>query len=206
MKSYFSLIKFVNNNDSNENIVVGLIVMSGEKLYYNVSQTKPSFTRKLNPKCWKLFDFSLNKFNSFLGADNALLFKEQYKIFSSSVDRSYFSRLSNYQNGIFQITEPEPLNMNFDENSFNLYFRKLVGEDPGKPHPGLSKRSFEKKLKHYYQEKAFQNRADLHYKVQPDNIPGLFFPVEVDFIAKNGQILVGQAIDFNSQTKSMFKF
>ncbi|RDV11326.1 hypothetical protein DXT99_24805 [Pontibacter diazotrophicus] len=205
MDSYFSLIKFVNNNDSNENIVVGLIVMSGEKLYYNISQTKLAFTKKLNPKSWRLFDFSLSKFNSFLEEDNDLLYKEQYKIFSSSLDKSYFSRLSNYQNGVFQITKPESINMKFDKDSFYLYFKKLVGEELTKPHPDLSKKRFEIKLKHYYQNKVFHQRADLNYRVQPDNIPGLFFPVEVDFIAKNGQLLVGQAIDFNSQPKTIAK-
>jgi hypothetical protein len=203
MNSYFSLIKFVNNSDSNENIVVGLIVVSGNKLYYNISQSKLTLSKKLNPIAWKLFNYSLDKFNYFIHEDNELI-KNQLKFFSSSIDKNYLSRLSNYQNGVFQISEPETINKEFDLKSFYTYFKKFVGNDVDKPHPSLRNKEFKQRLEKYYSIESFK-RVDLHYKINPDIIPGLFFPIEVEFIAKNGQLLVGQALDFNLQTNTIAK-
>ena len=44
MKSYYSIIRFVNNPLSKENLAIGMIVISGGKVFYKFSQEKINIT------------------------------------------------------------------------------------------------------------------------------------------------------------------
>lgn len=73
MSSYYSIIRYVNNQWSNENIAVGLMVLSNHHAFFKVSERKLKFVQKLNPASFKLFDFSINQLKKFVDKERNYL-------------------------------------------------------------------------------------------------------------------------------------
>lgn len=195
MKSFYSILKYVNNPLSNEIIALGLVVIADEQVYFHLSHQKLELARKLNPKNYKLLEFSLNQFKSFVKKEtvdeSVFLFKSE-----KHLNKQFLHRLYDYNNGILQFSKPEVINSMISYNTFHDYFRKFIGEElifEEKESISQFKKVIEKKL-----YTPLKNIIDIDYTLKKKQIETLFFDFHFDGLGVNGSLYAAKAIDFNS--------
>lgn len=194
MMSYYSILKFINNEISQESISLGLVVISGQKLFFKVSSEKLKIANRLNPESKKLLVFSIkNLENHFKSNTNNLDF-----FAPKSIEyQEYLSRLSVYNNGIFQVSKPTYIKKEFDESSFKLYFENLIGKDKEDStiinSPSLFKIDIEQKL-----HEPLKEQIDVNYTLKQKSLPSLFFDFHFDGLGYNGSIYGIKSIDLNA--------
>jgi len=200
MGGYYSILKFVNNSLSGENISIGLIVVSGDNVFFRSSKSKISIAQKLNPNSKKLLDFSLDKIENFIFND---LKDQDDKLvqFDRSLNVELLNRLSIYNNGVIQFSKPSFINLKFEQNTFNKFFVDFIdGFDINKEKKEKLSVFKEKLTKDLYN--PLKEKIDVDYKLKKESLPTLFFDFHFDSIGVNGAIYASKGIDFNKQQLS----
>lgn len=124
MKSFYSIIRLANNPLSKENLAIGLIMISNNKVYYKFSNPKIQLVEKISPLNFKLLEYTIDKINNFIRKEieqEVSLFSDDHK-----VNFEYLKRLSIYNNGFIQFDNPSVINIDFDEVKFNDFFHKYI--------------------------------------------------------------------------------
>lgn len=197
MGSYYSILKFVNNSLSGENISVGLIAVSGNKVFFRSSNSKLSFAKKLNPKSKSLVEFSISKIEDYVNHD---LSDQSGKLiqFDKSLDLELLNRLSIYNNGVIQFSKPSFINLKLDDVSFSKFFEDLVDGFDEPKEKGNKLSVFKVKLSHNLYE-PLKEKINVDYKLKKKSLPSLFFDFHFDSIGANGAIYASKGLDFNNQ-------
>ncbi len=195
MKSFYSIIRFVNNPLSKENLAIGLIMISGDKIYYRFSNEKIQLVNKLNPVNFKLLEYTIEKINNFI--QNEL--KNDVSLFSddNKINFEYLKRLSVYNNGFLQFDNPSIINIDFDEIKFYDFFNKYIQLSYKTVEKKEVDKTFSKRIKQVFQE-PLSGLIDIDYKIEKEKLPGLFFDYKLDGIGVNGVIYSVKSIDLNS--------
>jgi hypothetical protein len=196
MKSFYSLIRYVNNPLSKENIAIGLIVISGNKVFYNFSNNKINFVSKINPENYKLFEYTLDKINSFIKKE----LEYGNLLFSNDLDmnQNYLNRLSIYNNGFIQFDKPVAINIDFDDVTFKNFFDKYIDLNIQRTERKNIDRRFKNIIYKVFSE-PLKDLIDIDVKIKKEQIPGLFFDYKLDGIGKNDKLYSVKSIDLNSE-------
>ena len=196
MKSYYSIIRYVNNPLSKENITIGMVLISENKVFYKFSKDKINLAHKISASHNNLLDYTVRKLSDFIESQ----IKREVSLFSDDVNVNikYLERLSIYNNGFLQFDKPYALNLYLDENKFNLFFKKYIELNVKQPQKAVIDRSFRKTIKKVFYE-PLHNVIDLNYKVKKEQIPNLFFDYTLDGIGVNGSVYSVKSIDLNSE-------
>ena len=196
MKSYYSIIRFVNNPLSKENLAIGMIVISGGKVFYKFSKEKINITHKINTNNSNLLEYTIDKISNFID----LQLKEEVSLFSREVNLNleYLNRLSIYNNGFLQFDKPSIINLEFDNNMFNSFFQKYIELNLKETKKAVIDRSFKNTIENVFC-KPLTNVIDLDYKIKKEQIPNLFFDYTLDGIGVNGSVYSLKSIDLNSE-------
>lgn len=196
MKSYYSIIRFVNNPLSRENLAIGMIVISDGQVFYKFSKEKIAITQKINSNNAKLLGYTLAKIETFI--DEQL--KQEVSLFTKevSVNLEYLNRLSIYNNGFLQFDKPSIINLAFDNTKFQNFFKKYIELNLRETKKVIIDRSFKNTIKKVFQ-KPLMDVIDLDYKVKKEQIPNLFFDYTLDGIGVNGSVYSLKSIDLNSE-------
>lgn len=195
MKSVYSIIRYVNNPLSNENIAFGLIAIADGKISFKFAEDKIDFILKLNPSIQKIFEFSVNKLKASLeerSVEPNLLFKTD-TLFS----KEYLNRLSEYNNGIIQFDRPSSIDISLKNECFLSFFNNyialnVVSEKKAKE-ASVLKRVVKSELYN-----PLKDQIDVDYKLKKKQIPSLFFDFHLDGLGVNGAIYSAKAVDINS--------
>ncbi len=196
MKSFYSIIRFVNNPLSKENLAIGLIMISNNKVYYKFSNEKIQLVNKINPLNFKLLEYTIDKISNFI--KNEL--EKEVSLFSddNKVNFEYLKRLSIYNNGFLQFDNPSIINIDFDDIKFNDFFHKYIDLVIKPAEKKIIDNTFSKIIKDVFQE-PLKNIINVNYKVKKAEIPNLFFDYKLDGIGYNGIIYSVKSIDLNSE-------
>ena len=196
MKSFYSIIRFVNNPLSKENLAIGLIMISNNKVYYKFSHEKIQLVNKINPLNFKLLEYTIDKISNFI--KNEL--ESEVSLFSddNKVNFEYLKRLSIYNNGFLQFDNPSIINIDFDEVKFNDFFHKYIDLVIKPAEKKIIDNTFSKRVRQVFQE-PLKNIIDIDYKVKKAEIPNLFFDYKLDGIGYNGIIYSVKSIDLNTE-------
>jgi hypothetical protein len=196
MKSYYSIIRFVNNPLSKENLAIGMIVISGGKVFYKFSQEKINITHKINSNNSNLLEYTIDKISNFIN----LQLKEEVSLFSREVNINleYLNRLSIYNNGFLQFDKPSIINLNFDNNKFNIFFQNYIELNLRESKKEVIDKSFKRTIENVF-HKPLINVIDIDYKVKKEKLPGLVFDYTLDGIGVNGSVYTVKSIDLNSE-------
>ena len=196
MKSYYSIIRFVNNPLSKENLAIGMIVISGGKVFYKFSKEKINITHKINSNNSNLLDYTIDKVSNFID----LQLKEEVSLFSRevSVNLDYLNRLSIYNNGFLQFDKPLIINLDFDDVKFKNFFQKYIELNLRETKKALIDRSFKRTIENVF-HKPLLNVIDIDYKVKKEKLPGLVFDYTLDGIGINGSVYTVKSLDLNSE-------
>ena len=195
MKSFYSIVRFINNSLTNENLAVGMVVISGKDVFYKFSAEKVNLVKKLNPLNVSLLEYTLDKIKSFIN-DEILSKKPLFSDLTFNVE--YLERLSIYNNGFLKFDKPSGINISFDKEKFDNFFKRYIElniEIPPKP---IIDRSFSNAVNKAFSE-PLKDKIDINYKMKKGVIPNLFFDYRLDGIGMNGVIYTVKSIDLNAE-------
>lgn len=197
MKSIFSIIRFINNPLSKENIAIGLILISQGKVYFKYSNEKLQLISRINSDSYKLLDFNLDKINDSIKKDNIndieYLFKQE-----QSFSKEYLERLSIYNNGMIQFDKPVGINMDFDEIKFNDFFKRYIELNLNRSNDKVINQQFDNKIKKVFRS-PLKDVIDIDIKLKNGQIPSLFFDYKLDGLGVNGVLYSVKSIDLNCE-------
>lgn len=196
MKTFYSIIRFVNNPFNKENLAIGLIIISNNKIFYKFSNEKIQLVNKINPFNFKLLEYTVEKINNFI--KNEL--DKEFSLFSDDnrINLEYLNRLSVYNNGFLQFDNPSIINMDFDEKMFIDFFNKYIELETKPLEKKVLDSSFDKIVKKSFRE-PLKDIINVDYKIKKTEIPNLFFDYKLDGIGYNGKIYSVKSIDLNSE-------
>lgn len=196
MKSYYSIIRYVNNPLSKENLAIGMILISGDSIFYRFSDNKIKLVHKINNRNADLLEYTVDKILAFI--KNEL--KNEIKLFpgENSVNVEYLNRLSIYNNGFLQFDKPSALNIGFDKSGFKDFFNKYIEVVLPVQKKKVIDRSFNRTIKRVFKD-PLKEKINLDFKIKKESVPNLFFDYTVDGIGVNGSIYTLKSIDLNSE-------
>lgn len=195
MKSVYSIIRFINNPLSKENLAIGLILISKNKLYFKVSSEKVQLANKLSPDNFKLLEYTLDKIDCLIKNE---IENNKYLFYNDcSFSKDYLQRLSVYNNGFLQFDKPVLVNLEFDENNFDNFFKKYIDLLPKKINKKIIDNHFKSKIKKVFSS-PLEDVIDINIKIKKEQIPSLFFDYKLDGLGVNGVVYSVKSIDLNS--------
>ena len=199
MKSYYSLLRFVSNSLSAENLVLGLVMVGAGGSFFRLSERKVKLAKKLNPAGARLLNFSLRKltqqFPEEMGANR--LAKESA---SAPGLLMMLERLSAYQNGLLQFSKPVCVERELSAAMFAQYVDLLIGEAEAAP-AVASTASKPSPLSAMVKQQLYEplrQQVDVDYTLRSEQLPSLFFDFHFDSLGVNGSVYAAKAVDFNS--------
>lgn len=195
MKSFYSIVRFINNSLSNENIAVGMIVISEKEIFYKFSDEKLSLVKKINPLNASLLEYTIDKIKLFIN-NEIISNKSLFNDLTFNVE--YLERLSIYNNGILQFDKPSGINLYFDNEKFYDFFKRYIELDISLPPKPFIDKSFNNTIKRVFSN-PLKNQIDIDYKIKKGSIPNLFFDYKLDGIGLNGVIYTVKSIDLNAE-------
>ena len=204
MGSYYSILKFVNNAISGENISLGLISISGDNVFFKYSKNKLAVANKLNSEAKKLLHFNLNKLEDFISFE---LKDQSDKLiqFDKSINLNFLNRLSNYNNGLIQFTSPSFVKTSIDLDVFNAFFIEFI-DNMGI----IEEKPIEKSnLKTYISKDLYEplkEKIDVDYTLRKEKFPSLFFDFHFDSLGANGALYGSKSIDFNVKKVGQIRY
>ncbi|MFZ2284317.1 MAG: hypothetical protein WAV86_10610 [Lutibacter sp.] len=196
MKSFYSIIRFVNNPLSKENLAIGLIMLSNNNIFYKFSNEKIQLVNKINPLNFKLLEYTIDKISNFIKSE----LENDISLFSddNKVNLEYLKRLSVYNNGFLQFDNPSIINIDFDEVKFNNFFHKYIDLVIRPVEEKVIDTRFSKTVNEVFRE-PLKDIINIDYKVKKAEIPNLYFDYKLDGIGYNGIIYSVKSIDLNSE-------
>lgn len=206
MKTFLSILSVKTNSYSNEKIVLGLIAVTANDVFYAYSKTKLALLNKFSKEENISFFLKslLNQIQHTVNESNEKLYSNQSSLIHGVTvfSEDYFSYLNKYNNGIFQFSEPVSINANFSAKDFANYYNKFVGE-PLKTSNPKPKKTFYQKLKPLFEKDSLKQKADINFQFNPVTFKGILKETTIPLITKNGNISALQTIDFALQIETI---
>lgn len=199
MKSFLSILSVETNQFSKENIVVGLFVVTSNATFFAYSEKKVAMLDKaagLKNNYSKFVSTILKQTSTNVEIQNT---KTQISILNDTFSWAYFDYLKDYSGGALKFSEPVLINKTFDQNSFDVYFEKFVG-DKISPKQKTEKK-FKSKVTQYFKKAGLSEKVDIEFKFNPIKFNGILMETKIPLITKNGQISAIQVVDFKSSTQ-----
>jgi hypothetical protein len=199
MKSFYSVIRFVSNQWSNENIAVGLLVVTTNNFFFRISNRKMQIAKKLNPDAGKLLKFSIDQLDKFIESEkNKIQEKLQISLSLEKIqlDHAFIKRMHQYNQGVLQISEPELINKEFDQASFDSYFKKIVDQQEEQIKNPVIQSEFRRKIETKLY-KPLAKRVDVNYEIKKNQLESLYYDFTFDNIGVNGALIGSASIDIN---------
>lgn len=199
--TYLTVIKYVSNHLSGENIAIGLIAVNQENSFFRISQRKVSLVKRLNPEVGKLLDFSISQLNKLFKEDITKTLQSKL-LLNKILSLDYINRLSVYNNGVLQFSSPQSYNILFKESNFNEFFKKFITD---KSDNALVKVHTNSHFDTILQQRFYgplKDKIDVDYVLKKQQLPSLLFDFHLDGIGVNGVMYAVKSIDINSQKKA----
>ena len=197
MSTYYSVIFAAVNPIISEKLSIGLVLVSQNQVWFRYSKNKLSFMRHFfSEEAFGLLKMSLKNIESISStsvvpsADTDTLFERagQQHHFSES----YLRYLSRYSNATLAFQEPVKIDVEASEQLFEHLYNEFVFEDE----PTI------RKVSNVEAEKAklypkIQKHVNWECRIEASMLPGVIVPVDLDFIRKNQQLVVGRILNFD---------
>lgn len=201
MKTFFSIISIQTNPISSEKVVMGVLAITENEIYFDYSKSKLALLDKLAPTkvgIGIMAKNTLQQIKQKVDEANKTLTKDQTKlVFEKSIfSKEYISYLNKYNNGILHFSEPASLPFDFTAEKFMQYYYNFTGEVV----VNESKKeiiSFAKKIKPAFEKEGLDEKADLKFTFEPFAFNGILKETHIPLITKNGDISAIQTVDFS---------
>ena len=204
METFFVPVYLKFGKLSDEKLLVALIGVSPGYIWFNFSSKRIELCSKvagstfghLAKKVLEQIQFKAEEINKDLGKTENNLFDSSH---SFNVD--YFGYLQKYSQNSVVFGQVELFNFNTSPTGFKVLYESFMNEDLIEKKE--IKPSFQAKIKHKFEAANIQEKADIDFKITPEQINGLYNNTIVSLIAKNGGILAVDCIDFNNTVPTL---
>ncbi|MBI4645077.1 MAG: hypothetical protein HY738_00415 [Bacteroidia bacterium] len=201
METYYSILSIPIRPEIQEKLSVGFLLISRDKIFFNISKNKISLLKELmSDSAFKFLKESLRNIeqtaineNDKLQKCNNLLFSEVQSE-SNYFSQSYLEYISQYNNNLLTFSRPKVIEAPANEKTFKILFEKFVDEYAFIESQEKKKRSIETfKIDYYPKLEPYFN---IEREVTFNDIPNLLMPVKVDMMGKNEIEVFAQTVDF----------
>ncbi|MBS3777177.1 MAG: hypothetical protein KGY70_18420 [Bacteroidales bacterium] len=202
MKAFYSILYATLNPAIREQIGVGLILTGENNVIFDYSRTK------------------LSHINAFLPKSASRLLKDNLKNIQHTIDRTidknqqnemdisinglkervftqqYIDYLSRYNKNLLSFSSPVQIDLEPSDENFRTLFDKYIFKESSE------KRVVKESINTVIQTRLYpkiKGKVNLDADLNIQDLDTLAMPVHVNFIGKNGQPVVGKAIDFQSR-------
>lgn len=198
MKSFFIPTYLKLGKLSEEKLLVGLIAVTPQSVQVKYSAKRiqlcaqvvgPEYAM-LAKEILEQIQNKASKVNALLGKSDEIHF-ENVHVFNAD----YFEYLKNYSQNTIVFGNVEVFSANQSSSFLSLY-ENLMNEKPELEK--MIKTNFHTKIKSNLKAGGIEDKADLEFRIGPDQLAGLYNDMTVSLITKNGSIFAVEAIDFNN--------
>ncbi|SHG81850.1 hypothetical protein SAMN05444372_11074 [Flavobacterium micromati] len=201
MKTFFSIVSIQTNPISLEKVVMGVLAITENEIYFDYSKNKLGLLDKLAPTkigIGSMAKNALQQIKQKVTEANKALTKDQKKlVFEKSIfSKDYISYLNKYNNGILFFSEPASLSFDFTAEKFMQYYYNFVGEMVA-IETKKEMVTFAKKIKPAFEKEGLDEKADLKFTFDPFTFNGILKETHIPLITKNGAISAIQIVDFS---------
>lgn len=202
MKSYYSLIKLIPNESSEESLTIGILVFSNQRFLLQFSNRKKRIAQSLFSFDSKLLTFIEREIEEKIKQQNQLSENSKEELFSSPdlLNENYFHYLNKYSNGLLRFSSPRIIADTFNEKKFHQLFTLLVDDVSDKNEKPDPNKIIEKKFYSRIEKnllKKVQGKIHTHQRLDNKVVPSLISPFEMDCIGKNGVYVGAKSLPFN---------
>lgn len=199
MTSFFVPIFHSLGSLGNEKVLIGLMVVTPEKVWYAYSQKKLKLVKQvLGAASYELAKSTLFQISEKVSSENNSLLAYsglvgfQHPVFG----KDYFDYLKKYANNALLFDAPQELNFEINEETFQNLYQNWVGDTDLTA--GNAKPNFHSHIQSLLKQYPIQEIADVGLKLNPYQLPGLNGDTFVNLIAQNGAVLAMETVDFTS--------
>lgn len=198
MKSFFVPTYLKLGKLSEEKLLVGLIAVTPQSVQVKYSAKRIQLCAQVvSPEYAMLAKEILEQIQNKASEVNALLDKSDEIHFENIhvFNADYFEYLKNYSQNTIVFGNVEVFGANQPSSFLSLY-ENLMNEKPELIK--TIKSNFHTKIKSNLKASGIEDKADIEFKIGPDQLAGLYNDMTVSLITKNGSIFAVEAIDFNN--------
>jgi len=198
MKSFFIPTYLKLGKLSEEKLLVGLIAVTPQSVQVKYSTKRIQLCAQVvSPEYAMLAKEILEQIQNKASEVNALLGKSDEIHFENAhvFNADYFEYLKNYSQNTIVFGNVEVFGANQPSSFLSLY-ENLMNEKPELVK--AIKSNFHTKIKSNLKASGIEDKADIEFKIGPDQLAGLYNDMTVSLITKNGSIFAVEAIDFNN--------
>lgn len=198
MKSFFIPIYLKLGKLSEEKLLVGLIAVTPQSIQVKYSTKRIQLCAKVvSPEYAHLAKEILEQIQNKASEVNVLLNKSNEIHFENNhvFNADYFEYLKKYSQNTIVFGNLEVYSANHTSTFLSLY-ENLMNEMPELVK--TVKSNFHTKIKSNFKASGIEDKADIEFKISPDQLAGLYNDMRVSLITKNGSIFAVEAIDFNN--------
>ena len=198
MKSFFIPIYLKLGKLSEEKLLVGLIAVTPQSIQVKYSTKRIQLCAKVvSPEYAHLAKEILEQIQNKASEVNVLLNKSNEIHFENNhvFNADYFEYLKKYSQNTIVFGNLEVYSANHTSTFLSLY-ENLMNEMPELVK--TVKSNFHTKIKSNFKASGIEDKADIEFKISPDQLAGLYNDMTVSLITKNGSIFAVEAIDFNN--------
>lgn len=206
MKSLISIVYLQTNTVSGEKIAVGLLAISENEVFFQVSEQKLKLAGKLsNADVLKHAEISFSLISNKVNENNKEHKSHKLLKNDSVFTKEYISYLNKYSKGLIQFDTPKSFAGTMDKKMFKTLFEQFIAVWEEKPENAKKAIQFHSIIKKQLNKPVFKQKVDINYTLQPEKVKGLLLPQDITLISKNGNILAAQAIDFTTSEEVITK-
>lgn len=198
MKSFFIPTYLKLGKLSEEKLLVGLIAVTPQSVQVKYSAKRIQLCAQVvSPEYAHLAKEILEQIQNKASEVNALLNKSNEIHFENNhvFNADYFEYLKKYSQNTIVFGNLEAYSANHTSTFLSLY-ENLMNEMP--EFVKTVKSNFHTKIKSNFKASGIEDKADIEFKISPDQLAGLYNDMTVSLITKNGSIFAVEAIDFNN--------
>jgi len=199
MKSFFIPAYLKLGKLSEEKLLVGLIAVTPQSVQVKYSAKRIQLCAQIvSPEYAQLAKAVLEQIQNKASEVTALLGKSDEIHFENVhvFNADYFEYLKKYSQNTIVFGNLEVFNANSQPSAFGSLYESLMNEKSELVK--TVKSNFQAKIKTSLKASGIEDKADIEFKISPDQLAGLYNDMTVSLITKNGSILAIEAIDFNN--------
>jgi hypothetical protein len=199
MNTYYSVIFASVNSITSERLSVGLVMVEGDRIWFRYSKTKLSLMHQFfSNEAFYLLKTSLKNIAITANVEQVEELTVVNDLFNfKKEDRHTFSfeylrYLSRYSNSTLTFNEPVKIDVGASDLLFDHLYCEFIFEETE-----LNRKTSTIEIVKRSLYPQINKHVNWDYRVETGAIPGLIMSVELDFIGKNHQPVVGKITDFD---------
>lgn len=199
MNTFYSVIFASINSIISERLSIGLVMICDNRVWFHHSTKKLSLMKQFfSDEAFQILKTSLKNIENTANSVNHDQTSGEDLLFSFTSKNQhafsveYLRYLSRYSNSTINFNEPVKIDIQASDELFNHLYKEFVFVET-EEHTKIS--SIETVKTQLYP--AIKKHVNWNRRIETGAIPGLIFPVELDFIGKNEKPVIGKITDFN---------